>query len=125
MNAALEAHHTDQAKDWLARASETVRQNPQVMREHERYLTMTGNYAESAELGYKVIEKLPKDREAADYLAYDLLFLKRDDEAMKIVERYQPILPEDRDLWLIAGYVHTGRDEYEDGGARLFARARD
>jgi tetratricopeptide (TPR) repeat protein len=113
MNAALEAHHTDQAKDWLARSSETVRQNPQVMREHERYLTMTGNYAESAELGYKVIEKLPKDREAADYLAYDLLFLKRDDEAMKIVERYQPVLPEDRDLWLIAGYVHTGRDEYE------------
>ena len=113
MNAALEAHHTDQAKEWLAQASDAVRQNPQVMREHERYLTMTGNYAESAELGYQVIDKLPKDREAVDYLAYDLLFLKRLDEAMKIVERYQPILKDDRDLYLIAGYVHADNDEKE------------
>jgi tetratricopeptide (TPR) repeat protein len=113
MNAALEAHHTDQAKDWLDRASANVRQNPQVMREHERYLTMTGKYAESAELGYKVLEKLPKDREAVDYLAYDLLFLKRDDEAMKIVERYRAVFPDDRDLPLISGYVHSDHDDYE------------
>lgn len=113
MNAALEAHHTDLAKEWLVRASETIRHNPQVMREHERYLTMTGQYAESAQLGYKVIEKLPKDREAADYLAYDLLFLKRDDEAMKIVERYKPVLTDDRDLWLISGYIHAGRGDNE------------
>ncbi len=44
MNAALEAHNTDQARQWLAHASEVVRQNPQVMREHERYLTMTRKY---------------------------------------------------------------------------------
>ena len=114
MNAALEATIPAQAKEWLARASEAVQQNPQVMREHERYLTMTGNYAESADLGYQVIEKLPKDREAVDYLAYDLLFLKRLDEAMKIVERYQPILKDDRDLYLIAGYVHADHGENED-----------
>jgi tetratricopeptide (TPR) repeat protein len=113
MNAALEAHHPEQAKEWLTRASEAVRQNPQVMREHERYLTMTGDFAESADLGYQVIEKLPKDREAVDYLAYDLLFLKRLDEAMKIVERFQPILKDDRDLYLIAGYVHTDHNENE------------
>ncbi len=113
MNAALEAHHLEQAKQWLARTSEAVRQNPQVMREHERYLTMTGNYLESAELGYQVIQMLPKDREGVDYLAYDLLFLQRLDEAMKIVERYQPILKDDRDLYLIAGYVHADHDEKE------------
>jgi tetratricopeptide (TPR) repeat protein len=113
MNAALEAHHTAQAKQWLGRASETVRQDPQVMREDERYLTMTGNYAESADLGYRVIEKLPKDREAVDYLAYDLLFLKRLDEATKIVERFEPVLPDDRDLPLIAGYVNAQHDDYE------------
>jgi tetratricopeptide (TPR) repeat protein len=113
MNAALESHHTAQAKEWLVRASDEVRQNPQVMREHERYLTITGNYADSADLGYKVIEKLPRDREAADYLAYDLLFLKRTDEAMKIVERFEPILGGDRDLPLISGYVHAQHDEYE------------
>ena len=113
MNAALEAHHTAQAKDWLTRASETVRQNPQVMREHERYLTITGNYAESADLGYQVIQKLPKDREGVDYLAYDLLFLKRPDDAMKIVDRYQPVFENDRDLPLIAGHVHADRGEYQ------------
>ena len=113
MNAALEAHHTAQAKQWLAHASETVRQDPQVMREHERYLTMTGNYAESAALGYQIIEKLPKDREAVDYLAYDLLFLKRLDEAMKIVDRFEPVLGDDRDLPLISGYVNAQHDEYE------------
>ncbi|MGP0021465.1 MAG: tetratricopeptide repeat protein [Candidatus Sulfotelmatobacter sp.] len=112
MNAALEAHHPAQAKEWLARAAEEVRQDPQVMREHERYLTMIGNYAESADLGYQVIQKLPNDREAVDYLAYDLLFLKRRDEAMKIVDRFQPVFQEDRDLPLISGYVHADHNEY-------------
>jgi tetratricopeptide (TPR) repeat protein len=122
MNTALEAHHLDQAKEWLGRASETMRQNPQVMREHERYLTMTGNYAESADLGYQVIEKLPRDREAVDYLAYDLLFLKRLDEAMKIAHRYEPVLSTDRDLPLIAGYVHADNGEHE-AAVRDFTRA--
>src|SRR5580658_7922124 len=45
MNTALEAHHPEQAAEWLARASKEVRQDPQVMREQERYLTMTGNNA--------------------------------------------------------------------------------
>jgi tetratricopeptide (TPR) repeat protein len=113
MNAALEAHRVAEAKEWLARASEAVRENPQVMREHERYLTMTGNYAESAELGYQVIQKLPKDREAVDYLAYDLLFLKRLDDAMKIVDRYEPVFENDRDLPLIAGYVSADHGDHE------------
>ena len=112
MNAALEAHHPAQAKEWLARASAELQQDPQVMREHERYLTMIENYAESADLGYQVIQKLPNDREAVDYLAYDLLFLKRGEEAMKIVDRFQPIFQEDRDLPLISGYVHADHDEY-------------
>jgi tetratricopeptide (TPR) repeat protein len=113
MNAALEAHHDSQARQWLERASTAMQQNPQVMREHERYLTITGHDAESADLGYQVIQKLPKDREAVDYLAYDLLFLKRLDEAMKIVDRYQPILEGDRDLPLIAGYVSADYKQYE------------
>lgn len=113
MNAALEGHHPAQAKQWLARASDDMRRNPQVMREHERYLTITGNYAESAQLGYQVVQKLPKDREGIDYLAYDLLFLKRLDEAMKVVDQYEPVLPDDRDLPLIAGYVDAQHGEHE------------
>jgi len=113
MNAALEAHQAERAREWLVRASEAEQQNPQVMREHERYLTMTGKYAESADLGYQVIQKLPKDREAVDYLAYDLLFLKRLDEAMEVVNRFQPVLEGDRDLPLIAGYVHADHKQYQ------------
>jgi tetratricopeptide (TPR) repeat protein len=113
MNAALEAHQLPLAKQWLDRSSETMRDNPQVMRENERYLTMTGDFSASADLGYRVLEKLPGDREAVDYLAYDLVFLKRYDEAGTIVNRYRESLPKDRDLPLIAGYVHAhdGKDE--------------
>ena len=122
MNAALEGHQLERAKDWLARASEDERQNPQVMRENERYLTITRNYAESAELGYKVIQKLTSDREAVDYLAYDLLFLNRLDEAMKIVEQFQPVLKNDKDLYLIEGYVHADHGEKE-AAVKDFTRA--
>jgi len=61
MNAALEDHQLPIAKRWLERATEMQRSNPEVMREHERYLTITGNYQESARLGYQVIQKLPRD----------------------------------------------------------------
>ena len=107
MNAALEAHQLPLAKQWLDRGSDSVRNNPQVQREHERYLTMTGDFSASADLGYRVLEALPADREAVDYLAYDLLFLKRYDEASSVVNRYRGALPRDRDLPLIAGYIHA------------------
>src|SRR5262249_2619331 len=90
--------------------------------EHERYLTMTGDYEASAKLGYQVIEKLPNDREAVDYLAYDLLFLRRYDDAMQIVTRYQTALPDDRDLPLIAGYIHAQNGNNQEAVA-AFTRA--
>lgn len=114
INSALEApgHQLPLAKTWVTRAAanSAVNDNPQVMRERERYLTFTGNYQEAADLGYKVIEKLPNDPEAPDYLAYDLLFLNRFDDAYKIVQRFEPSRPHDKDLPLVAGYVeaHTG-----------------
>ncbi|HZQ68631.1 MAG TPA: tetratricopeptide repeat protein [Terriglobales bacterium] len=109
INSALESHQMAIAKNWVDRAvaSSVLSQSPQVMREHERYLTLNGKYAESAELGYKVLEKLPRDPEAPVYLAYDLLFLNKYEEAYAIAVKYQPILPKDKDLRLIAGYVHA------------------
>ena len=106
-NAALESHNLPLAKGWLDRANAQINQNPNVMREHERYLTWTGHYAESAELGWKVIEKLPKDTEGSVYLAYDLLYMGRYDDALQLVNRYEHILKNDRDLPLIAGHVHA------------------
>jgi len=111
INSALETpgHQLPVAKNWVTRAASNpaINDNPQVMRERERYLTFTGNYQEAADLGYNVIEKLPHDPEAPIYLAYDLLFLNRYDDAYKIVERFTPLMPKDKDLPLIAGYVHA------------------
>jgi tetratricopeptide (TPR) repeat protein len=113
INSALEAHQLQTAKNWLDHASAAMLENPQVMREHERYLTMTGKFAESAELGYKVIQKLPRDPEAPVYLGYDLLFLNRYKEAMDIARKFQPILPKDKDLRLIAGYVDAHNGDFQ------------
>ncbi|MGB9361543.1 MAG: tetratricopeptide repeat protein, partial [Candidatus Sulfotelmatobacter sp.] len=50
-NAALEAHNRELAKHWLDRAQGAMNESPQVSRERERYLTLEGDYAESAKLG--------------------------------------------------------------------------
>lgn len=109
VNSALEDRDLPLAKKWLERADASAGMNevPQVMRERERYLTRTGQYEESAKLGYKVLEKLPRDPEAPVYLAYDLLYLNRYDEAYRIAEKYETILPKDKDIQLIKGYVHA------------------
>ncbi len=123
-NSALEAHDLPIARHWVesASANPAIENNPQFMREHERYLTFTGNYAESADLGYKVIEKLPRDPEAPVYLAYDLLFLQRYRDAFAIVQKYEPILPKNKDLRLIAGYTHAHFGQSKDAIAD-FTRA--
>jgi tetratricopeptide (TPR) repeat protein len=101
-NAALEAHNPELAKRWLDRAEGKMSDSAQVNRERERYLTLKGDYAESAKLGYKVLEKLPHDREGAVYLAYDLYYLNRYDEALALIDKYEPIFPDDKDLPLVA-----------------------
>ncbi len=112
-NSALEAHNDALAKQWLDRAKGTMNNNPQVMRERERYLTLKGDYADAAAIGYKVIEKLPKDREGAVYLAYDLYFLGKYSDALALIDKYGAILPDDKDLPLVAGNIHA-----HDGQAR-------
>jgi tetratricopeptide (TPR) repeat protein len=106
-NAAIEAHNINLAERWLNRASAKSNTSPQVKRERERYLTFKGEYAKSAKLGYEVIAKLPNDREGVVYLAYDLYYLGRYDEALALVTKYEPILAKDKDLPLIAGNVHA------------------
>ena len=105
-NAALEEHDLKLAKSWLDRAEGKMNDNPQVMRERERYLTLTGHYRESAELGQKVLQQLPNDPEAPIYLGYDYVFLEKYEDALALFEKYEPILPRDKDLWLIAGHSH-------------------
>ena len=110
-NAALESHNTDLAKRWLDRAKGKMNDAPQVSRERERYLTLKGDYAESAKLGYAVLDKLPHDREGAVYLAYDLFYLGRYEEAVALLKKYDPMFPNDKDLPLIAGNIHVHKGE--------------
>ncbi|HVN21593.1 MAG TPA: tetratricopeptide repeat protein, partial [Dongiaceae bacterium] len=109
-DAAIESHNLDLAQHWLQRADAKINTNTRVKLERERYLTFKGQYEESAKLGYDVIGKLPNDREAVDYLAYDLYYLHRYDEALSLVNKYRSALPKDKDLPLIAGNVevHNG-----------------
>ncbi|HUA14211.1 MAG TPA: tetratricopeptide repeat protein [Verrucomicrobiae bacterium] len=109
-NAAIEARNLDLAQRWLARAKGQIQTNPQVERERERYLTFRGDYAASAKLGYDVIQKLPDDHEGVVYLAYDLYYLGRYDDALALTVKYRPRLPKDKDLPFIAGNV-----DYHDG----------
>jgi tetratricopeptide (TPR) repeat protein len=106
-NAALESHNLNLAQHWLDRANGKMNATPQVQRERERYLTFKGDYAESAKLGFNVIEKLPNDREGVVYLSYDLYYLGRLDEALALVTKYEPILKNDKDLPLISGNIHA------------------
>ena len=123
-NSALESHNSDLAKNWLDRAKGSMNDNPQVSRERERYLTLKGDYAESAKAGASVLEKLPNDREGVVYLAYDLYYLGRYDEAKALVTKYDPIITNDRDLPLIAGYLHA-RDGQKREAVADFTRALD
>ncbi len=121
-NAAIESHDIDLAQRWLERANEKMSANTQVQREHERYFTFRGQYEESAKLGYSVIAKIPNDREGVDYLAYDLYYLGRYDEALALVNKYEPVLTNDKDLPLIAGNVYV-RNGNLQAALKNFTRA--
>jgi tetratricopeptide (TPR) repeat protein len=105
-NAAIEAQQIKLAGVWVNRATGKMNDDPRVMRERERYLFHSGNYAESAKLGYKVLEKLPKDRNASVYLAYDLYNLGRYDDALAVADKYDSVLPNEPNFPLIEGHVH-------------------
>ena len=105
-NAAIEAGKVDLAGEWIARATGTMKNDPRVMRETERYLFLKGRYAESARLGEQAIVKLPHDRDAAVYLGYDLYNLGRYDEVLALVSRYESTMPKEANFPLLAGHVH-------------------
>ena len=93
-NAAIEAQQIKLAGEWVNRAKGKMNDDPRVMRERERYLFHEGNYAESAKLGYKVLQQLPKDRNASVYLAYDLYNLGRYDDALAVADKYDSVSAE-------------------------------
>jgi tetratricopeptide (TPR) repeat protein len=121
-NVGVESKDLDLAKTWLDRADARMNEHPFVMRERERYLTWKGDYLESARLGYQVIEKLPRDRDAVVYLGYDLLNLGRYDDLLELTAKYEPLLPKEAALPLLAGYVQRKSDLFDQAEA-AFSRA--
>ncbi|MGA2991857.1 MAG: tetratricopeptide repeat protein, partial [Candidatus Korobacteraceae bacterium] len=105
-NAAIEAREFPLAGEWLASASGKALDDPRVMRERERYLFHSGKYQESAQLGYKVLKQLPKDRNASVYLAYALYNLGRFDDVFSLAARYETTLPKEPNFPLMLGHVH-------------------
>jgi tetratricopeptide (TPR) repeat protein len=106
MNAAIEAHDLNLAGEWMGRATANMRDEPQVLREQERYLSFKGAYQQSAEVGDEAIKVMPRDRDVVVYLGYDLLYLKKYEDLRALTAKYVDILPHEPDIPLLAGYVH-------------------
>ena len=123
-NAAIEAGKVDLAGEWIARATGTMKNDPRVMRETERYLFLKGRYAESARLGEQAIVKLPHDRDAAVYLGYDYYNLGRYDEVLALVSRYEGTMPKEANFPLLAGHVHK-QNQFLQQAIDDFSRALD
>jgi tetratricopeptide (TPR) repeat protein len=113
MNAAIEAHDITLAATWESRASQDMLDEPQVLREKERYLSFKGDYQQSADVAQQAIKVLPQDRDVVVYLGYDLLHLQKYEDLLALTEKYHDVLPKEPDIPLLAGYVHKqqGRSE--------------
>jgi predicted Zn-dependent protease len=113
MNAAIEAHNLTLAGTWLSRVTNDMEQEPQILREKERYLSFKGDYRQSAEVGEEAIKALPRDRDVVVYLGYDLLHLEKYDELLALTTKYGSILPKEPDIPLLQGYVHKHEGQSE------------
>ncbi|PYX89267.1 MAG: hypothetical protein DMG67_15495 [Acidobacteria bacterium] len=121
-NAAIEARKFDLAGLWIKRATGAMNDDSRVMRERERYLFHTGKYLESARLGYQVLQRLPKDRNASVYLGYALYNLGRYDDVLALTTRYENILPKESNFPLLTGHVHK-QSQLLDQAADDYGRA--
>ena len=109
INAGIEARNLPLAGQWLSRVSDSMKDEPKILRETERFLRLSGRYQESEEVAEKAIKALPDDREVVVYLGYDLLLLRKDDDLLALTSKYWNVLPKEADIPLLAGYVHKTR----------------
>ena len=109
INAGIEAHNLPLASQWLSRVSDSMKDEPKILRETERYLRLSGKYQESEEVAEKAIKALPDDREVVVYLGYDMFLLGQYDDLLALTSKYWNVLPKEADIPLLAGYVHKKR----------------
>ena len=113
INAGIEAHDLNLAGEWMDRIAAGMQQEPQVLREEERYLSFKGDYQQSAAMGEEAIKALPQDRDVAVYLGYDLLHLQKYEDLLALTSKYVDVLPKEPDIPLLAGYVHKHEGQSE------------
>ena len=117
MNADIEAHKLDAAGVWFHRVTNDMQDEPQVLREKERYLSFRGDYKQSEEVATKAIQVLPNDRDVVVYLGYDFLHLNQYDNLLNLTSKYDQILPREPDIPLLAGYVHKHNGQLNEAKA--------
>jgi len=122
MNAAIEAQKLDLAGKWLDLASNDMKQQPQVLKQRERYFRLQGHYQESVDVGQQAIKALPKDRDVVVYLGYDYLQLQQYSQLAKLTADYYNTFPQDSDIPLLAGYVEK-HDNNNDKALKDFTEA--
>jgi tetratricopeptide (TPR) repeat protein len=113
MNAAIEAHDLKTASTWSSRTTNDMLDEPQVLREKERYLSFKGDYAQSADVARQAIKALPSDRDVIVYLGYDLLHMEKWEDLLALTQQYDQVLPKEPDIPLLAGYVHKHQGQAE------------
>ena len=117
INANIEAHKLDAAGVWFHRATNDMQDEPQVLREKERYLSFDGQYQPSADVAQKAIRVLPNDRDVVVYLGYDYLHLNQYDDLLALTSKYEQVLPKEPDIPLLAGYVHKHNNQLNEARA--------
>lgn len=105
-NAAIEAHDTPLAGKWVGYIKNEMMDDPRIVREEGRYLFHEGKYRESAQLETKALQKLPDDRNASVYLAYDYYNLGRYDDTLALTTKYEKLLAKEPNFPLLSGHVH-------------------
>jgi len=113
MNAAIESHKLELAGVWMKRVTPPMEDEPQVLREEERYLTFKGDYQQSAEVARKVLPLLPKDRDVVIYYGYDLLNLQKYDDLLNLANNNSAQFPREPDIPLFQGYVYKHNGDME------------
>jgi tetratricopeptide (TPR) repeat protein len=114
MNAAIEAHNIALAGTWLSRVTGGMDQEPQILREKERYLSFKGDYQASADAAHQALKVLPHDRDVVVYLGYDLLNMEKYDELLSLTTEYSSVFPKEPDIPLLQGYVHKHEGQSEE-----------
>ena len=124
INTSVEAHNLQAGGVWISRVNEKMATLPLVMREEERYFSFSGDALRSANIGRTVIKALPRDRDVAVYLGYDLLHLEEYAELKALTLKYEDVFPKEPDIPLLAGYAYKHDGDLEQAVAE-FTKALD